>query len=202
MQMKDPKVKLEKRFKAKVSDEAILPQSDIFNGFDHPKVALITDGKPEEIQCNFSWGLLPYWAKDDTIRKNTLNARIETIAEKPTYRDILQNRCIILANAFYDWHWLDEKGKNKQRYLVHGPTELFAFAGLYSYWTHPQTGEIRATFTILTTEANETMAYVHNSKKRMPVLLKQEDEKRWLQHTLEPKQLALPYQVPLIAFPG
>lgn len=202
MQMKDPKVKLEARFKAKVTHDAVLPQADIFNGFEYPKIAVITDAKPTEIQCDFSWGLLPYWAKNNQFRKATLNARIETLTQKAAFKDVGRNRCIIPANAFFDWHWLDEKGKNKLRYIIHGPDTLFAFAGLYSYWDHPQTGIKIATFTLLTTEANSTMAYVHNSKKRMPVLLKQEDEQRWLHHEISPSELAFPYQVPLIAFPG
>ncbi|MFY7758810.1 MAG: SOS response-associated peptidase, partial [Flavobacterium stagni] len=202
MQMKDPKVKLEDRFKAKVAPQMELPQSDIFNGFEHPNIGLITDQAPDTIQCDFSWGLLPHWAKDTQFRKNTLNARIETLAEKPSFREVIQNRCLIPANAFYDWHWLDEKGKNKQRYIIYGPDELFAFAGLYSYWTHPETGSQMGTYTVLTTTANATMSFIHNSKKRMPIILKKEDEQRWLHHELDPSQLAFPYEVPLLAFPG
>ncbi|MFM2229698.1 MAG: hypothetical protein RL607_956 [Bacteroidota bacterium] len=202
MQMKDPKVQLEKRFKAKVPDGASLPQSDIFNGFEHPKVALIIDTAPDIIQCDFSWGLLPYWAKDEQFRKNTLNARVESVDEKPSFKDVLTQRCLIPANAFYDWHWKDEKGKEKERYIIFGPDELFAFAGLYSYWTHPETGLKTGTFTLLTTGANATMRFIHNTKQRMPIVLKKVDEMRWLQHEIAPQQLAFPYEVPLLAFAG
>jgi putative SOS response-associated peptidase YedK len=61
----------------------------------------------------YSWGLIPNWAKDDSIRKNTLNAKIETIHEKPSFRDVIQHRCLVLIDGFYEWKWLDEKGKHK-----------------------------------------------------------------------------------------
>lgn len=201
MQMKDPKPKVEARFQAKAAPETLWPQSEYFNGFSFPKIALITDAAPDQLQTNFSWGLLPSWAKDIEFRKNTLNARLETLTEKPSFKDILHQRCLIPANAYFDWQWLDPQGKAKQRYRIHATEELFAFAGLYHCWQHPETGETLNTFTLLTTEANATMAYIHSTKKRMPVIVHREDEQRWLQHAIEPKALAFPYDVPLLAFP-
>lgn len=201
MQMKDPKPKVEARFQAKVATDALWPQSEYFNGFSFPKIAIITDAAPHQLQTNFSWGLLPSWAKDSDFRKNTLNARLETLTEKPSFKNITHQRCLIPANAYFDWHWLDPQGKAKQRYCIHTSEELFAFAGLYSCGQHPETGETINTFTLLTTAANATMAFIHNTKKRMPVIVKREDERRWLNHEIEPKALAFPYEVPLLAFP-
>ncbi len=129
----------------------------------------------------YSWGLIPRWAKDDSIQQNTLNAKIETIHEKPSFRDVIQKRCLVLIDGFYKWKWLDEKGKHKQKYLITLPThEAFACAGLYSHWRNKNTGETINTYTILTTEANELMSEIHNSKKRIPVIIHSSNEQSWL----------------------
>ena len=110
-----------------------------------------------------------------------MNAKIETINEKPSFRQSVNNRCLILVDGFYEWQWLDEKGKKKQRYLLALPKdELFCLAGIWNIWVDKSTGEIINTYTILTTEANELMAKIHNSKKRMPVIVNKENEENWL----------------------
>lgn len=124
---------LENRFDAKIERIAEF-QPSIYNGFQHPQTPVITNTDIYKIQL-FHWGLIPFWAKDDSIKKNTLNARIETIAEKPAFRDSVNNRCMILSDGFFEWQWLDEKGKQKQKYLLTIPNEEpFAFAGLWSEW--------------------------------------------------------------------
>ena len=148
-----------------------------------------------------NWGLIPFWAKDDGIKKMTLNSRIETAASKAAFRNSVKNRCLIIADAFYEWQWLDAKGKNKQKYIIQ-PTdqEIFGFAGFYSEWTNPDSGENLTTYTIATTEANELMAEIHNNKKRMPIILKREDRNSWLSgETLESFQF--PYSINLKAEP-
>lgn len=170
---------VQSRFKAKFENEALFTPS-IYNGFQFPKTPVITNKQPEKIQL-FNWGLIPFWAKDDSIKKNTLNARIETIHEKPSFRNSINNRCLILADGFYEWQWLDDKGKQKQKYeLTLLDNELFAFAGLYSEWTDKSSGEIINTYTILTTEANELMSKIHNTKKRMPIIVSSDNEQTWL----------------------
>lgn len=170
---------LQNRFKAKFENEALFTPS-IYNGFQFPKTPVITNKQPDKIQF-FNWGLIPFWAKDDSIQKNTLNARIKTIHEKPAFRNVVNNRCLILADGFYEWQWLDDKGKQKQKYELTLPdNELFAFAGLYSEWTDKSTGEIISTYTILTTEANELMSKIHNTKKRMPIIISKDYEQTWL----------------------
>jgi putative SOS response-associated peptidase YedK len=171
---------LQNRFKAKFENvDILLPE--VYNAFQYPKTPVITNREADKIQL-FNWGLIPVWAKDDTIKKMTLNARIETIAEKPAFKGSIKNRCLILADGFYEWQWLDPKGKNKQKYLITLPDDdAFAFAGLWSEWIDKSTGELLKTYTILTTEANELMSKIHNSKKRMPIIVSKETEKKWLE---------------------
>jgi putative SOS response-associated peptidase YedK len=176
---------LEKRFKAKFkTDEPF--QSEHFNGFNYPKTPIIAHNKQDEIQLNH-WGLIPAWAKDRSIQQYTLNAKVETLNEKPSFKNNIQNRCLILADGFMEWQWLDVKGKSKQQYLITLPNnDAFAFAGIWSEWLDPTTGEILNTYSILTTEATGLMAEIHNSKKRMPIILTPEQEAAWL---IEPNYL-------------
>lgn len=171
---------LENRFKVKF--ESSTPQLRTnYVGFEFPQTPVITNKQADIIQF-FEWGLLPSWAKDIDFRKNTLNARIETIAEKPSFQKSIHNRCLILADGFYEWQWLDAKGKNKQKYFITLPQQqAFAFAGLWSEWQDANNGNIRKTYTILTTEANELMSIIHNTKKRMPVIVPPGNETDWLQ---------------------
>lgn len=170
---------LKQRFKANFRDENLYHPA-LYNGFQYPQTPVITNIQTDEIQL-FHWGLIPSWAKDDTIKKNTLNARFETIHEKPSFRNAVNNRCLVLADAFYEWKWLDEKGKQKQKYELTLPNnELFAFAGLWSECLDKSTGEMIYTYTILTTAANELMSKIHNTKKRMPIILAADSEHSWL----------------------
>jgi putative SOS response-associated peptidase YedK len=151
-----------------------------YTAFTFPLTPVITHVHPDTIH-GFSWGLLPPWAKDLSIRKNTLNARIETLDQKPSFKLVLSQRCLVLADGFYEWKWLDAKGKAKQKYLLTVPDgEAFAFAGLWNAWMDKSTGEIVSSYTIITTAANELMSEIHNTKKRMPVILSPHAEKDWL----------------------
>lgn len=193
-QSKEAKV-LEKRFKAEFNNPlSNFLVTDHINGFMFPKTPVITNKEPELIKM-YNWGLIPGWAKDNTIRQYTLNAKIETVAEKPSFRNSINKRCLILADGFYEWKWLDNKGKSKEKYLITLPNdEPFAFAGIWSEWVDKSTGEIIDSYSILTTEANPLMAEIHNIKKRMPVILRQEDELKWLEKT-PIEQFAYPYEI-------
>lgn len=189
---------IERAFDAKfISPGSYVPRDEI-NAFDFMKTPVITDENWGEIDL-FHWGLIPFWAKNDAIKKSTLNARIETLTEKPAFRNSVNQRCLVLANGYYEWKWLDEKGKKKQKYLI-SPTnqEIFAFAGLYSTWKEPETGNIVNSYSIITTEANELMSEIHNNKKRMPVILKEQDRKNWLKGT-PVSNFAFPYEAELKA---
>ena len=194
--------KVETRFSAKVDDPNKFIKSDFVNGFSYPNLPVIIDDTPDIISTNFSWGLIPTWAKDDEIRKNTLNARIETVEEKPSFKNSINDRCLVIVTGYFEWHWSDAKGKEKEKYLINSQEdEIFCLAGLYSNWENKTTGELLHTYTILTTSADKTMQYVHNHKKRMPVMLKKIDEKKWLDDSISIKDFAYPnYQPNLIAF--
>lgn len=171
---------LKKRFKAAFPKEAQHQPSEELNGFKHPYTPVITNAAPDEIQL-LQWGLLPHWAKTRTHQGNTLNAKIETLSEKPSFREVIHQRCLVIADGFYEWKWLDGKGTKKEKYLITtADNPIFTMAGLWSTWSDPLTGELRQTYTILTTEANTLMAEIHNSRKRMPVILSREGEQAWL----------------------
>ncbi|GIZ09000.1 SOS response-associated peptidase [Flavobacterium sp. UMI-01] len=196
-QTKFPK-EVESRFKAKIIDEEKFKPTSHFNGFVFPQTPVIIDENPTEI-IHYNWGLIPTWAKDESIKKMTLNARVETLEEKPAFKNSINKRCLVIATGFYEWQWHDATGKNKTKYEIGiGNHDLFAFAGLYSQWTDKNTGEIKDTYTIVTTQANQLMAEIHNIKKRMPIILKPEDEMKWLEH-IAYKEFAFPYDVNLVA---
>lgn len=191
-------LEVENRFNAKIDRPSEFKTQSNINGFEFPKTPVILDKHPNVI-THMNWGLIPSWAKDEDIRKYTLNAKIETLEEKPSFRNSINKRCLVIADGFYEWQWLDAKGKSKIKYEIGlSEVELFAFAGIYSEWINQHTGEIVNTYALLTTEANSFMAEIHNSKKRMPVILKKEDEQSWLNQTPY-QEFMFPYQVQLIA---
>jgi len=121
------------------------------------------------------WGLVPYWAKDGKIGNKLFNARMETVAEKPTFRDSLgRRRCIVPADGYYEWM---KEGKSKQPLrIVLENGGLFGFAGLWDSWINEE-GKTLLTFSILTTAPVESISYIHN---RMPFILRRKDEEYWL----------------------
>lgn len=172
---------LKSRFGADPDPEENFEPVEEYNGFTFPKTPVIANEKPGLIQL-FNWGLMPSWSKDDTFRKNTLNARFETLGEKPSFKPYLQNRCLVLANGFYEWQWLDPQGKKKQKYLITlENNEAFAFAGIWNKWANRDTGEMFNTYSIITVPSTGLMSEIHNSKLRMPFILKTENEKKWLE---------------------
>ncbi|RYY64833.1 MAG: SOS response-associated peptidase [Chitinophagaceae bacterium] len=161
------------------------------NGFTFPLMPVITSQEPGKVQA-YSWGLIPHWtaglAEAQKLRTQTLNAKAETVFEKPSFRNYIpKRRCLVLADGFFEWM---EYQKKKYPHFVRAKgDELFAFAGIYSHWTEPETGELYRTFSILTTEANPFMARIHNTKQRMPVILPREAWSRWLDPELPKEQV-------------
>jgi len=124
---------------------------------------------------NFRWGLIPAWAKDSSIGSKMFNARAETIAEKPSFKNAFQKRrCLITADGFYEWQKLGKMKKPFRFSLKSG--EPFGFAGLYEKWLSPEKEPIH-TCTIITTEANELIQPIHD---RMPIIVKKELEDVWI----------------------
>ena len=123
----------------------------------------------------FRWGLIPWWAKDPAIGNEMINARAETLAEKPAFRGLLGNRrCLVLADGFYEWR-TEGKEKVPMRFKLKSG-EPFAFAGLWDSWKQPDGSSLR-TYTIVTTEPNDVLRPIHN---RMPAMLSNDDAQKWL----------------------
>jgi putative SOS response-associated peptidase YedK len=122
------------------------------------------------------WGLVPFWAKDPAIGTRMINARAETVAEKPAFRAAYRRRrCLVLADGFYEWH---REGAVKIPYFISlASGEPFAFAGLWEDWHSKETGESLQTATLITTQANDFLAPLHH---RMPVILDAGRAGRWL----------------------
>jgi putative SOS response-associated peptidase YedK len=141
-----------------------------------PVVRLSPDTGERELTI-MRWGLIPFWAKDSKMVFNTINAKAETIATSPAYREAAKHRrCLVPADWFYEWKKLD--AKTKQPYAIAmKDAELFAFAGLWDRWTDKATGQTLETYTVITTDPNELMEPIHN---RMPVILHRKDYERWL----------------------
>ncbi|HNK63572.1 MAG TPA: SOS response-associated peptidase [Anaerolineales bacterium] len=131
----------------------------------------------------FLWGLIPSWSKDPTIANKLINARGETLAEKPSFRGGFKyKRCMILADGFYEWK-TNAGEKNKTPYFIHmKDRNPFALAGLWDEWHSPDGASVR-TCTIITTEPNELMSTLHN---RMPVILDPKDYAQWLDPAPQP----------------
>ena len=141
----------------------------------------------------FLWGLIPSWAKDPEIGNRLINARAETLTEKPSFRTAFRRRrCLILADGFYEWKAVPDQ-KSKIPMFVHLRTGgVFAFAGLWDIWQSPDGSEIRSC-TIITTQPNELMKNIHN---RMPVILPPEAYKDWLDPEERNPALLLKWLVP------
>jgi putative SOS response-associated peptidase YedK len=153
----------------------------------------------------FTWGLIPSWAKDSTIGSKLINARGETVAEKPSFRSAFKRRrCLILSDGFYEWQ-KSADGKSKTPiYIRLQDGQPFAFAGLWEWWTPPggEGGEIKSC-TIITTEPNTLMAPIHN---RMPVILPGGAYQTWLDPAEQRPEKLLPLIQPypteaMVAYP-
>lgn len=130
------------------------------------------------------WGLVPSWAKDPTIGNRMINARLESVADKPAFRNALRRRrCIVVADGFYEWQKLGEGSRApKQPWFIHADDgALLPMAGLWETWRSSD-GELIESFTILTTDANDLMRPLHD---RMPVILPREACDRWLDARLD-----------------
>lgn len=150
--------------------------------------------------CHLRWGLIPSWAKDAKIGSRMINARSETAASKPSFRTAFKRRrCLIPADGYYEW--AKQAGGPKQPYLIHLPErQPFAMAGLWERWIDRNEEPIES-FTILTTDANESVEALHN---RMPVIMPRENFIEWLDPSvLDSKRVEslLTYSPQLEAFP-
>lgn len=156
-----------------------------FNVSPASEMPVIVRSEKDEIAL-MRWGLVPHWTKDIRTARRPINARAESLAEKPMFRLLLlSGRCLVPASGFYEWK---KEGKRKVPFYFHLPeSPLFAFAGLYDTWKGPE-GTTLLSYTIITCEPNALLAKVHN---RMPVILSRANEERWLSRD-PPGHLDLP----------
>ena len=138
-------------------------------------VAVVASAENRKVEI-FQWGLIPSWSKDPSMAGRMINARAETLHEKPAYRvPFARKRCLILADGFFEWK---EQGKGKQPYFIQLQSrEPFAFAGLWDHWISPE-GDERRTCSIITCDPNNLMAEIHN---RMPVILSDDRARKWIE---------------------
>jgi putative SOS response-associated peptidase YedK len=150
------------------------PRYNVAPGQDVPVVRQDTC-EPKRLLSLMRWGLIPSWSKDPKAGYKMINARAETIADKPAFREPLQSRrCLVPADGFYEWA---KEGKAKSPFcFTLADDSLFAFAGLWDRWKNPN-GEVLQTYSIITTSANALVAGAHD---RMPVILEPEDYDLWL----------------------
>ena len=139
--------------------------------FTHPQIPVLTMEEPKMIKTSM-WGLAPHWAKDKSEAQSWVKQLIIARSEKAgsTYKPyITTKRCLIFVKGFYEFKWEDAKGKTKTPYFIYGEEQKpFTLGGIYNNWMDQSTGEVFATFTILTTPSNELMSQIHNSGCRMP----------------------------------
>ena len=178
----------------------------VADAYAHPKLLVFTNTKPYKPQL-FHWGLIPSWIKNKAdalkIANQTLNARGETIFEKPAYRhSAAHKRCLIYLDAFYEYHHF--KGKTYPFHISQIHDEPLAIAGLWEEWADPETGELVDTVSLVTTKANALLHKIHNNPKqdeaRMPVILPKEKQDEWLNtnEKLHLEKLLIPYPEQLL----
>ncbi|MGM0580561.1 MAG: SOS response-associated peptidase [Bacteroidota bacterium] len=165
--------------------EAVKPIFHI-TGFEHPKLPVITNENPDEFNL-LQWGLIPFWTKDEQqaneMHNKTINARGESMFEKPAFRKAAANRrCIIMVDGFFEHHH-----KHKQLvpyYISLKDNAPISLAGIWEQWENPENGKQISTMSVVTTNANPLMAEIHNNPKlkeaRMPLILPAELESEWL----------------------
>jgi putative SOS response-associated peptidase YedK len=180
---------LEQRFHARLPREVLVPT---YNAAPSQALPVIFNTHPSEITMS-AWGFVPEWADGRADIKPLINARAETIATRPTFRQAFRSkRCLVLADGFYEWQ---RAGKRKVPHRIALQSgESFAFAGIWST-VHDSSGHRSTTFAILTTEANALVAQIHN---RMPVMLHARDEATWLDQRCSPEEV----QALLASFPA
>lgn len=172
---------LEERYGADLIDHDKYRPSYYYHAYSLPHLPVVCSGKPPGIRL-LRWGLIPSWVGDESeaqeIMLKTFNARSETVSTKPAFRDSFwSRRCLVPVRGFFEWQHLG--GRKIPWYITLRDEEIFSLAGIWDSWTL-QGGVTIETFSVVTTRANELMEEIHNTKKRMPVILPSTAERLWL----------------------
>jgi putative SOS response-associated peptidase YedK len=193
------KEEIEERYGVDFPGKYRYEPSYYYHAFGLPEIPAICSGNPRSVSM-LKWGLIPEWTRSaedaELIRFKTFNARSESISTKPSFSSsFVSKRCLVPVRGFFEWQ---HAGKEKIPWYIYLPdNQIITLAGLYSEWTHTGTGEILSTCSIITTEANEMMAEIHNSGKRMPAILEPGNEKKWIDLSMPPSEalsMLKPYQ--------
>jgi len=151
-----------------------------FNVAPTTEAAVVVQRDEQRAITAYRWGLIPHWAKDARVGSRMFNARMETLATSPAYREALRRRrCIVPVDSFYEWR-REERQRQPFR-ILRADGRPLALAGLWSGWKHPETGEIVRSFTIITGPPGEVVQPIHD---RMPVILDDAEWSTWLDPTL------------------
>jgi len=166
---------IENRFDVKVDPGQYKPR---YNSAPSQELAVISNINPNELSL-FKWGLIPFWAKDKSIGNRMINAKAETILEKPSFKNpFKRKRCLVLSDGFYEWKKINSKEKIPYRIKMEDDS-LFAMAGIWDTWKDEEEYPVNS-FAIITTSPNELMENIHT---RMPVIIDKKNEKDWLNET-------------------
>ncbi len=173
---------IEDRFRVDTSALYDFDFNYFYRAFSNPFIPVIAQENSSKVQL-MQWGLIPAWSRDreeaERIRKGTYNARSETLHEKPSFKEALsRGRCLIIAGGFFEWQLIDQVKIPWYISLKNG--DPFVFAGLCDSWRDSLSGEISRTCSLITTQANPLMEKIHNTKKRMPVILNRDLENDWI----------------------
>ena len=166
---------IKKRFNVKKVADEVMP---LFNIAPDLSVPVILNESPDEVTVA-RWGLVPSWSKEEKSPYSMINARSETLLEKPTYKRLVKNhRCLVIADSFYEWKKTD--GKKQPYRIMLKSDDLFAFAGLWDVWE--KEGKKITSCAIITTSPNKLMTSIHD---RMPAILSPKEEQLWLNEDVE-----------------
>jgi putative SOS response-associated peptidase YedK len=171
-------------------DQSTIDLEPRYNIAPSQPVAVVLQRQQRTLEA-FKWGLVPFWAKDPKIGNRMINARSETLAEKPAYKTPLKRRrCLIPTSGFYEWK--KQADERIPTYIYLRDTRLFALAGLWEEWSAPD-GETLYSCTIITTQANQFMSQIHH---RMPIIFNPVQEEIWLDPAVQDPAELLPLLQP------
>jgi putative SOS response-associated peptidase YedK len=177
---------LEERYGAELIDHDKYRPSYYYHAYSLPLMPVVCSDEPASLRL-FRWGLIPSWAEDEKaaneIMVKTFNARSETIDTKPAFREsFISRRCLVPVRGFFEWQHIG--GRKIPWYISLRDEDIFSLAGIWDSWKM-KGGVTLNTFSVVTTRANELMSEIHNTKKRMPVILPAGAEKLWLKEVLD-----------------
>jgi putative SOS response-associated peptidase YedK len=177
---------------------SLFSDKQFVKGFDFPLMPVISNDKPSDIQM-FRWGFVPSHTQNTEKaaaflnQYNTLNAKAENLFDSRLFSEaIRKQRCLVLCSGFFEWRHKNPEKKNSEKYPFYVSLKdggMFVFAGVWEKFTDKNTSEIIHTYAIITTQANELMELVHNTKKRMPLIIEPENALKWLGTDLSEEEI-------------